>query len=153
MTKHHVNPPTTRSAALHAERIRAAEEERTASERKDGRQTYEVYAERALEQARADEELREGARMRELQARGVISAAEDLDEEDEEFEPEDEEEKPPSTAERYAAVELKRREAEHQANLVAHRGAVQTIGATGHRHAAQLAQPHRQAHLWQKPAS
>lgn len=156
----HANPPVTPSAAAHAERIRAGEEERTADSgtRRDGRQTFELYAERARAQALADEELREAAALRELQARGIISADEELvDEADDEGELEGEdvdegEGEPLSTAERYAAVELRRREAERKANVAAQTGAVQTIGQpVGHRHAAP--QPHRYAHLWQKPAS
>ena len=159
------NPATTESARLHAERIRSAGQDSEQARPAAGQSTAERYAERALEQARADEELRAGARLRELQARGIISADEDVDAEvdaevddeeefeEEDLEPEDEEEKQPSTAERYAAVELERRKAEHEANLVAQRGAVRTIGPVGHRYAAQAAQPHRYADRWQKPAS
>jgi hypothetical protein len=150
-----VNPPTTPSAALHAERIKA----RTKSKEQApaGQSTAEQIASRILPGYRADEALREEARKRELQARGIVSADEDLEgevDEEEGVEPEDEEEDETlSTAERYAARERKRQTAERKATLAAHKGAVQTTGSAGHRSAAQLAQPHRQAHLWQKPAS
>ncbi|KUN03953.1 hypothetical protein AQI95_21170 [Streptomyces yokosukanensis] len=159
-----VNRPVAPSAAAHAARIRARDEEwASASGERDTRQTYEIYGERAAAQARADEELREGARKRELRARGVWvpdDASEeegDREEYDQAEEYEDEEpetdEEPVSTAERYAARERKRQQAERAATLAAHRGAVRTLGPQGHQQAAKLAQPHRYADRWQKPAS
>ncbi|MEU8031943.1 hypothetical protein AB0C13_25405 [Streptomyces sp. NPDC049099] len=159
-----VNRPVTPSAAAHAARIRAGEERSAASGERDTRQTYEIYGERAAAQARADEELRHRAHMSELRARGVITA-DDEPEDDEEFEDQaeeyeeeelaedDDEEEQPSTAERYAAIERKRQQAERAATLAAHKGAVTTLVPQGHRHAEQLVQPHRFADRWQKPAS
>lgn len=159
-----INPSTTASAALHAERIRAGEQARPAKQGGPaGRSTAERYADRILPGYAADEALREEARKSELRSRGVWvpgdeEPVEELDEdgemEFEEEELEDEEPAPPTTAERYAAREMKRRAAEHEANLVAQK----SVGwvaprPVGHRHAAQLAQPHRHAHVWGKPAS
>lgn len=157
-----VNPPVTASAAAHAARLRAREEERAASSKdRDTRQTFERYAERAAAGFRADEELREQARMGELRARGVITADEEPDveaDEGEEYEEEqaddDTEDEPLSTASRYAAVERKRRTAEHRANVAAQAGAVQTMTPlAGNQYPARVAQPHRFADRWRKPAS
>ncbi|MGW1503757.1 hypothetical protein ACWCQW_35395 [Streptomyces mirabilis] len=146
------NPPVTASAAAHAARIRAGEEEFRAarSDAPAGQSTAERYAARALAGAQADEALREEARRNDLRARGqwVPDDEEELDEEEaeaefeDEGEEDDEEAQPLSTAERYAAMERKRQAAERKATLKAHRGAVQT-----------LVQPHQYANVWQKPAS
>ena len=159
----HVNPPVTPSAAAHAERIRQGQQRsESASSAAGGRQTAELYGARALAQVRADEALREEARRNEMRARGQwVPGDDETDEfEEDEQEPEDsdeefdEEVESLSTAERYALIERARREAEHRANLVAQKGAGQpTPPPQVHRYAAQGAQPHRYAHLWQKPAS
>ena len=99
-----------------------------------------------------------------MRARGQWVPGDDETDETDEFEEEpegsgeefdeDEEEAPLSTAERYAVIERARRAAEHRANLVAQKGAGQpTPLPQVHRYVAQGAQPHRYAHLWQKPAS
>lgn len=84
-------PQVTGSAAAHAERIARNEEARTtARSSTGGKQTFEIYAERAAAGARADEELRIAARRREMIARGVIvddEDPEDYDEDDEDAEP------------------------------------------------------------------
>jgi hypothetical protein len=130
--------PVTSSAAAHAARIKARDEERANADASpvDTRQTFERYAERAAAGARADEELRQQARMGELRARGVIAAepesegAEDEYEEYDDEAPEDAEEddEPVSTAERYARRERERQRAEHQATLTAHRGSTWALG-------------------------
>ncbi|WP_333736368.1 hypothetical protein [Streptomyces sp. IBSBF 2806] len=80
--------PVTASAARHAERLRARDEQRATrtSSQTGGRQTSEIYGERAAAGFRADEALRERARLNELRARGmsVPGADEDVDEDDEE---------------------------------------------------------------------
>ncbi|MEH0551232.1 hypothetical protein [Streptomyces sp. B21-101] len=75
-----VNPPTTASAVAHAQRIKAGEQtrKRAAGER-EGRQTFELYAERARAGAAADEALREEARKSELRARGRWVPGEEVD--------------------------------------------------------------------------
>ncbi|MGQ4402533.1 hypothetical protein ACN6K4_003315 [Streptomyces hayashii] len=81
-----MHQPVTASAAAHAQRIKAGEQtrKRAAGER-EGRQTFEVYAERARAGAAADEALREEARKNELRARGrwVPGEEEDVEEGDE----------------------------------------------------------------------
>lgn len=163
----HVNPPVSGTAAAHAARIRAGEEARAAKPAAAaGQTTAQRYAARALAGTQADEALREEARRNDRRARGQWVPGDEeeldaeLDEEEAEAEFEDEEEEdggeeqPLSTAERYAAVERERRAVERKATVKAHRGAVQTlVQPTGHRQAGQLAQPHRYAHVWQKPAS
>jgi hypothetical protein len=156
----HVNPPVAPSAAAHAERIRAREQRADGGQSTTGQSTAERIAAQILPGYRRDEELRQAARMRELQARGVITAdsepedVEEEDVEDEEPEADGEEEQPLTTAERYAAIERARQTADRQATMAAHRGAVQaTVQPAGHRYAEQLAQPHRYAHVWQNPAS
>jgi hypothetical protein len=155
-------PAVGSSAAAHAERIRAGEVARAGrAQPSSAPTTAERYAARILPGYHADEELREAARLSELRARGVITPdpePEDLEDEfdEEELESEeDEEDAPLSTAERYAAVEVKRRAAEHEANLVAHKSAgQQAVPQVRYRYAAQLSQPHRYADRWgQKPAS
>lgn len=153
-----VSRPTTPSAAMHVERIRAGEQERAA--RQDApaaKSTAGLYADRILPGYAADEALREEARKSELRARGIWTPGaeqlvEELDEvEDvEEFEDEEPEEAAPlTTAERYAVRETERRAAEHEANLVAQKSAGRTAPEpVGHRYAAQLAQPHRYADRW-----
>ncbi|QJS13216.1 hypothetical protein HKX69_30020 [Streptomyces argyrophyllae] len=71
------NPPVGASAALHAQRIREREAQADAgpSRRTGGRQTYEIYGERALAQARADEELRRRAEENDRRARAEREAA------------------------------------------------------------------------------
>jgi hypothetical protein len=66
------NPPVTDSAARHAARIRERDAQRAKTDDKprDTRQTYEVYAERALAGARADQALRDEARRNDARARG-----------------------------------------------------------------------------------
>ncbi|TXJ80680.1 hypothetical protein E2C11_11065 [Streptomyces lavendulae] len=67
-----INRPVTPSAARHAALIRERDA-RKAKEKggqADGRQTYELYAERALAVARADEELRRQAAENDRRARG-----------------------------------------------------------------------------------
>ncbi|WP_019072393.1 hypothetical protein [Streptomyces hokutonensis] len=130
-----VNRPVIASAALHAERIRAAEQQRAEAPRatRTGQSTAERYAERALAGHRADEELRTRARMNELRARGVIGAdpepddEEEYDDTDEVEEYEEEGEQPVSTAERYARRERERQEAGRHAALAARRGATQAV--------------------------
>ncbi len=75
-------PTITGSAAIHAARIRAREEERTAARKPDGRQTFERYADRARARAQADEELRQQALLNDRLARGewVPGDAEDDEE-------------------------------------------------------------------------
>lgn len=162
-------PAVGNSAAAHAERIRAGEVARAGRvQPPSAPTTAERYAARILPGYHADEELREAARLSELRARGIITPdpePEDLEDEfdeevdEEEMEPEedeeDEEDKPLTTAERYADVEVKRRAAEHEANLVAHKSAgQQAVPQVRYRYAAQVAQPHRYADRWgQKPAS
>lgn len=155
-------PPVTASAARHAERIRAGEVARAGREQPPSAPTTaERYAARILPGYHADEELREAARLSELRARGIITPDPELEDAEDKFdeeepEPEeDEEDAPLSTAERYAAVEVKRRAAEHEANLVAHKSAgQQAVPQVRNRYAAQVAQPHRYADRWgQKPAS
>lgn len=137
--------PVTPSAAAHAARIAARGEESAA--RPAGKSTAEMIADRVLPGYRADQALRDAARMRELRARGVISAEPEAEEE-----ADVDDDVPLSTAEQYAAVELQRRAAEREANVKAQTGAVRVaVQPVGHRYAAQLAQPHRYAHLWQKP--
>ncbi|MPY34102.1 hypothetical protein FNH09_23490 [Streptomyces adustus] len=152
--------PVTPSAAAHAERIRARAEERAAaSQERDGRQTYERYAERAAAGYRADEALREQARVNELIARGVIAAdpePEDLEEEDVEYEDEepedDEEDVPQTTAEKYAAIERERRAAERAVNVRAQTSMVQAMGQPlAPQRRPVVAQPHRYADTWPKP--
>ncbi|MFJ2964249.1 hypothetical protein ACIPIC_18360 [Streptomyces collinus] len=155
MTNHAI-PPVTGSAAVHAERIRAREERAEERTPPTGQSTAERIAARILPGYRRDEELREQARLGELRARGIISAEDDEPDVDEveeyEEEPEaegDAEEAPLTTAERYAAVEMERREAEHAANLRAQAGAGRPVAQpVGHRYAAQLAQPHRYANRY-----
>lgn len=159
-----VNRPVTASAAAHAERIRAGEEARQAAAKgRDSRQTYEIYGERAAADARADEELRHAARLRELQARGVLIAdaeeSEDLEDEDvdEEYEEEadvDEDEVPVSTAERYARQERAKIKAEHEANVRARASQFRAMGRPlAPQYPAVAPQAHQLAHLWEKPAS
>ncbi|QQM41988.1 hypothetical protein [Streptomyces liliifuscus] len=149
---------------MHAERIRARTEVRADEEpgTTAGQSTAERIAARILPGYRRDEELRAQARMGELRARGVISAADEAPDEDEEYEVVDEEEideddveeddEPVSTAERYARRERQRQQAEHQATLAAHRGRA-PLPQVGHVYAAQLAQPHLFAHGRQNPGS
>ncbi|MFD8739401.1 hypothetical protein ACFV06_31445 [Streptomyces sp. NPDC059618] len=129
-------PAVTASAAAHAERIRARAEERAAAaEERDGRQTSEIYGARAAAGFRADEALREQARLNDARARGEWTPG-DTEEEDVEAEAEEYEEEPAedddegehlSTAERYARRERARQAAEHQANVRAQGGAVRTM--------------------------
>ncbi|MFD4790537.1 hypothetical protein ACFWN1_26490 [Streptomyces sp. NPDC058459] len=131
-------PRITGSAAMHAERIKAREAARAkAADERDNRPTHEVYAERAAAGARADEALRERARMDELRARGVISDDSEPDEaeeydveeyEEEVVEDDDEEGQPVSTAELYARRERERQKAEHAVNVRAQTGAVRAMG-------------------------
>lgn len=157
-----LRPAVTPSAVMHAERIRAQEKEQPSGQA--AQSTAERYAQRILPGYRADEELREQARLNELRARGTWVPGDEEPDEGEGFEdeaPEDkvEDEEPESapltTAERYAAVETERRAAEHQANLTAHKSAGRTAPApVGHRYAAQLVQPHNYADRWgPKPAA
>lgn len=74
-----VGPKITGSAAIHAERIRArdAAREQESGERRvpEGRQTFEVYGERALAGARADEAARRRAEEADRRARAAREAA------------------------------------------------------------------------------
>lgn len=129
------SPPVTPSAAAHAERIRVREQARTAEQgtAPAAQSTAEMYAARILPGYRADEALRQQARMNELRARGMwvpsddeeTEGAEDefeeYDDTDEEVEEVDDEERPRTTAEIYAARERKRIEAERVANRAAWR--------------------------------
>ncbi|MEW2083476.1 hypothetical protein [Streptomyces sp. NPDC005283] len=81
------NPPTTPSATMHAERIRARTQPGNDAKEPAASSTAELYAARILPGYQADEELREEARKSELRARGTWvpgDDAEDYDEEDEE---------------------------------------------------------------------
>lgn len=159
------NPPVTASAALHAERIRARDTERAAAAKTpDARQTYEIYGERAAAGARADEEARRQALLNDRRARGEWTpgdepeADEDQDDEyddtEEETDVEDEEDTPLSTAEMYAARERERQAAERAANVRAHAGMVRTMDRPlAPQRSPTVAQPHRYAHVWQKPSS
>lgn len=159
----YMRQPVTPSAAAHAARIREREEGRAArAVPADGRQTFERYAERAIAGARADEELREQARLNDARARGEWTPGDAEEDDDvEEYEQADEAEEEDveyddeelSTAERYAARERKRQQAEHAANVRAQAGAVRTLGPQGHQQAAKLVQPHRYADRWQRLAS
>ncbi|MEU5195234.1 hypothetical protein AB0G86_14430 [Streptomyces scabiei] len=159
-----MGPPVTPSAAAHAGRIRARTEERAAeqAETAAGQSTAERIAARVLPGYRADEALREQARLNELRARGVIAAdpePEDVEEtyeeevlvdEDDEFE----DGQPLSTAERYAAVERERRAAEAKANRAAQGGALRTWSPiVGNQYPPPKATPHRYADRWPKPAA
>lgn len=143
--------PVTASAAMHAERIKAGEQARAkAAAERSGRQTAQIYGERAAAGHRADEALREAARLGELRARGVITPdpePEDLEDDegqDDEVLDEVDEEEAPSTAELYARRERARQKAEHAATLVAHKSIVQVSSPPQvHRYAEQLAQPYR----------
>ncbi|GAB2946676.1 hypothetical protein [Streptomyces heilongjiangensis] len=133
-----INPPVTATADLHAERLRARDVERAKSGqgRPDGRQTWEIYGERALAGARADAAARKRAERSDRRARGEwvpgdeeTDEAEGLDEEDvddeyEETDEVEEDEAPVSTAELYARRERQRQRAERAANLAAQGGAV-----------------------------
>lgn len=157
-------PPVTPSAAVHAERIRARTEVRAEEEpgTTAGQSTAARIAARILPGYKADEALREQARLGELRARGVITAADEepdpdegeeyevLDEEEIDEDDVEEDDEPVSTAERYARRERQRQQAEHQATLAAHRGRA-PAPQVGHLYAAQLAQPHLFAHGRQKP--
>lgn len=134
-----MSQPVTPSAAAHAARIKARDEERAkANEQPDTRQTYEIYGERARAGFRADEELRQQARMSELRSRGVWTpgdeevdddaAAEEYEEEvlDDEDD-ESEEDAPMTTAELYARRERERQRAEHTANRAAWKGSTWTL--------------------------
>jgi hypothetical protein len=132
-------PTITGSAAIHAERIKARDAERAAgTKERDGRQTAEIYGERAAAGYRADEELREAARLGELRARGIITpdpepetAVEEDDEGTDEYEEDEvveEDDEPTSTAERYARRERERIKAERVANRRAWAGASWTLG-------------------------
>ncbi|MFG2948165.1 hypothetical protein [Streptomyces adustus] len=154
-------PTITGSAAIHAERIQARDAELAAAQKPDGRQTFERYAERALARARADEELREQARLNDMRVRGQwVPGDEPEDQEDdgveevEEEDVEDEEDAPTSTAELYARRERERQAAERKANVRAHAGMVQTMDRPlAPQRPPTVAQPHRYAHAWEKPAS
>lgn len=147
-------PPLTGSAAVHAERIARGVERRAERPEAGGKSTAELYAERILPGYRADERLRKGARLRELEARGIITAEDeqpDEYEDGEEFEDEaDEEERPPTTAELYAARERERIEAGHAATLTAHHGiGQQSAPQVRHRYASRP--PHRFANRMSNP--
>jgi hypothetical protein len=122
-----------------------------------GQSTAERYAARILPGYKADQALREQARMNELRARGIIAA--ETDEPDDEVEEglvevEDveEEDVPLTTAQKYAAVEVERRAAERKANVRAQAGAVGTMNLQpSPRRRPVVAQPHNYAHVWQKP--
>lgn len=88
MTNPNPNPPVGASAAAHAERIRQRDAKADAgtSRRADGRQTFELYAERALAVARADEELRRRAEDNDRRARAEREAVEVAEVDDEEVE-------------------------------------------------------------------
>lgn len=160
-----VNRPVTPSAAAHAERIRAGEEERqAAAKERDSRQTYEIYGERAAAAARADEELREQARRNDARARGEWvpgeeANGEDIEEayDDEEYEEDadvDEEEAPVSTAERYARQERAKIKAEHEANLRARASQARAMGRPlAPQYPAMVRQVHRYADLPPQSAS
>jgi hypothetical protein len=162
MTNHKM-PEATASATMHAERIRAREKSAERDVPAGGQSTAELYAARILPGYKRDEELREQARLNEMRARGRWVPGDDVDEDGEEYEqveeeyedeePEDDGGEQLSTAEKYAAIETERRRAERAATLAAHKSVVRTIEPQGHRYAAQLAQPHRLADRWQKPAS
>ncbi|WP_327401987.1 hypothetical protein OG194_18805 [Streptomyces sp. NBC_01288] len=132
------NPPVSASAVMHAERIRAREQSRSTDQgaAPAAQSTAERYAARILPGYRADAELREQARMRELVARGVITPESDVEEDDEAYEEYEEEEvdedveeeaEPKTTAELYAAREQARQRAEHKATVAAHRGSTWLI--------------------------
>jgi hypothetical protein len=139
---------------MHGERIRARAEAKAKAQRgqADGRQTSEIYAERALAGARADEALRRQAEENARRARGEWVPGDGPEDVEEEYdvveeydeETDDEDEEPKSTAEIYARRERERIKAERAANLRAQAGAVQTMGQQG---------GHRYAHVWDKPAS
>ncbi|MEU0069541.1 hypothetical protein ABZ027_08350 [Streptomyces sp. NPDC006332] len=121
----------TGSAAQHAERLRAREAERAAAgQERDGRQTAEIYGERAAAGWRADEALREQARRNDARARGEWVPGDEPEDvvDDEEFEDAEEEgdledgEEPVSTAELYARRERARQQAGHRSAQAAHRG-------------------------------
>lgn len=84
------NPPVTASAEMHAARIRARDAKRaeSAEGRPGGRQTFEIYGERALAGARADAAARERAARNDLRARGQWVPGDAPDADDEETEPE-----------------------------------------------------------------
>ena len=119
-------PTVTGSAAIHAERIRAAEAERAGrAQTPTAPSTAEHYAARILPGYRADAELRRQAAINDKRARGEWVPGDesaDADEtEDEDFEvevdeEEGDEEEVLSTADRYAARERERIKAERAAN-------------------------------------
>jgi hypothetical protein len=87
MNPHQPIPRVTDSAAAHAERIQARDKAKAKAKAQrgpaDDRQTCEIYAERALAGARADEALREQARKNEARARGEWVPGEEPDVEEE----------------------------------------------------------------------
>jgi hypothetical protein len=99
--------PVTASATMHAERLKARDAKRAKADdaHTDTRQTYEIYAERAAAGARADEALRERAKLNELRARGMSVPGDeaDVDEDDEEREEVEESADPTDNPERRAA--------------------------------------------------
>ncbi|MET8169299.1 hypothetical protein ABZT34_34460 [Streptomyces sp. NPDC005329] len=156
--------PVTPSATMHGERIRALTEQRAARTggQHGGRQTAEVYAERAAAGVRADEALRERARLSELRALGGITPdpepEEDVEDEYVEYEYEEdgepEVETPKSTADMYAEREMARQRAERAATLAAHRSVGQAFAPPQvHRHLDQIALPYRRTPGGQNPAA
>jgi hypothetical protein len=153
-----MGPPATPTAVAHAERIRASTEGRPAEQAGTGggQSTAERIAARILPGYRADEALRQQARLGELRARGVIAAEDEEPDEGEEYEvldeqetDEDDEEEAPSTAELYARRERERQKAEHAATLAAHKSVGRAaVPQVGHNYAAQLAQPYRRGNGW-----
>ncbi|MGW6924480.1 hypothetical protein ACWGA9_24865 [Streptomyces sp. NPDC054950] len=149
------NPPVIASAAAHAARIRGREERAEDRVPEAGLSTAERIAQRILPGYRADEELREQARLSELRARGVIAAADDEPDEeydvvvDEEVDEAPEVEAPKTTAEIYAERERARQQAERAATLAAHRSAGQVAPPQiRHNHAEALTQPYKRGQRW-----
>ncbi|MFF8954094.1 hypothetical protein ACF09I_35655 [Streptomyces sp. NPDC014940] len=99
------NPPVGASAAAHAARLRERDAKADAgtTRRADGRQTYEVYAERALAQVRADEELRRRAEENDRRARGQWVPGDDDQDDDDAEETEEQETDPTDNPERRSA--------------------------------------------------
>ncbi|MDX2708093.1 hypothetical protein PV350_35400 [Streptomyces sp. PA03-6a] len=132
------NSPVTKSAALHAERIRAKDQARAAQaapERPADKSTAQLYAERALAGVQADEALRQEAYQNDKRARGEWvpgdepeAEEEDLEEYDEEEYEGDDEDPPKTTAELYARRVRGTYSAEGAAARVAHKSVVLTAG-------------------------
>ncbi|KND40091.1 hypothetical protein IQ64_35810 [Streptomyces stelliscabiei] len=152
-----MGPPATPTAVAHAERIRASTEGRPAEQAGTGggQSTAERIAARILPGYRADEALRQQARLGELRARGVIAAEDEPVDEDEEYDEEvlvDEEEGdevPVTTAELYARRERERQQAEHAATLAAHRSVGQAAAPSQvHQYTERVAQQYRRTTPW-----